>query len=715
MSDATTSAVSENNSFSQQSFSLPEQQQAPPFPNQIPAIWNVPYPRNPLFTGRDDLLSRLYTQLQAGQTTALSQPQAISGLGGIGKTQIAVEYAYRYRQEYEVVLWASAETQESLTSSYNTMATLLKLPEREASEQEIIIQAVKRWLQTNGNWLLILDNADDLDLLPPLLPPVLGGHILITTRAWDMQRLAQRLEVETLSDEQGAVFLLRRAGLLAPNVKLSQASATEQTLALQLAYEMGGLPLALDQVGAYLEATGMSLSEYQQVYQQHRLVLLQERRARVYDHPEPVATTWSLSFKRVEQKSPASVDLLRLCAYLSADAIPEEILTQGASVLGPLLEPIVSDPLLLGQKIEVLRAYSLIGRDPKAKTLSVHRLVQVVLQDEMDEGSRKLWAERAVRAVNLAFPDVKYQTWSQCDRLLPHALRCAELIQEHQLILSEAARLLDQTGNYLQEHARYQEAESLFLRALSMRERLLGVEHPDTATCLNNLAELYREQGKYTKAEPLFLRALQIREQKLGAEHPDTATCLNNLAELYREQGKYTKAEPLFLRALQIREQKLGAEHPDTATCLNNLALLYKTRGKYPEAEPLYLRALQIREQKLGAEHPDTAHSLNNLAELYREQGKYAKAKPLFLRAQQISERLLGAEHPNTAKSLNNLAFLYQSQGKYAEAEPLYVRSLAIKEQKLGVAHPSTQLTRRNYVSLLRKLGRDETEETEHP
>jgi tetratricopeptide (TPR) repeat protein len=582
-------------------------------------IWNVPYPRNSFFMGRDDLLKRLHTQLQAGRTTALSQPQAISGLGGIGKTQIAVEYAYRYRREYDVVLWASAETQESLTSSYNSIATLLKLPEREAAEQELVIQAVKRWLQCNGKWLLILDNADDLDLVPPLLPLEMGGHLLLTTRAWDMQRLAQRLEVDALSDEQGAVFLLRRAGLLAADAELSQVIAAEKTLALQLAREMGGLPLALDQAGAYLEATGMSLSEYQQVYRQYRQVLLQERRARVPDHPEPVATTWALSFARVEEKSPAGADLLRLCAFLSPDAIAEEILTEGASVLGPILEPVVGDPLLLSKAIEALRAYSLVGRDPRVRTLSVHRLVQAVLQDGMDEERRKVWAERAVRAVNKAFPHVEHRIWPQCERLLPHALCCAELIEEYQLTFSEAARLLSQLGYYLQERARYQEAEPLYRQALAIREMQLGPDHPDTASSLNNLATLYDDQGKYTEAEPLDRRALAICEKQLGPDHPYTASSLNNLAYLYNAQGKYTEAEPLYRRALAICEKQLGPDHPYTASSLNNLAMLYNAQGKYAEAEPLLRRALAIKEQKLGVAHPSTQFTRENYASLLRK------------------------------------------------------------------------------------------------
>jgi tetratricopeptide (TPR) repeat protein len=685
----------------------PEQQPAILLPSQLPAVWNVPYPRNPFFTGRDDLLSRLHTQLQLGQTPALSQqPQAISGLGGIGKTQIAIEYAYRYYQEYEAVLWASAESQEALISSYNTIATLLRLPEREAPEQGVVIQAAKRWLQTHRNWLLILDNADDLDLLPPLLPPVLGGHILITTRAWDMQRLAQRIEVETLPPEQAALFLLRRTSLIAPDATLSQTGTEDRQTAMRIAQDLGGLPLALDQAGAYLEATGMSLEEYQQVYQQHRQVLLQERRARVPDHPEPVATTWSLSFALVEKKSPAAVDLLRLCAFLSPDAIPEEILTQGASALGPVLESVAGDPRLLGQAIEALRAYSLIGRDPIARTLSVHRLVQAVLQDKMDEESRKQWAERTVRAVNIVFPDVEHQNWPQCDRLLPHALRCAELIEEHQLTFPEAARLLNQIGSYLLERARYLEAEPLFIRALATRERLLGTEHPDTARSLDSLARLYYSQGKYSEAEPLLLRALEIREQQLGAEHPDTARILNSLTDLYSSQGKYSEAEPLLLRALEIRERLLGTEHPDTAESLDNLASLYYNQGKYSEAESLFVRALQIRERLLGAEHPDTAGSLDNLALLYQEQGKYSEAEPLFVRALSIRERLLGTEHPDTAGSLDNLASLYYSQGKYSEAEPLLLRALQIRERLLGAEHPDTAGNLNNLALLYQKQSK---------
>ncbi len=337
----------------------------------LPRFWNIPYPRNPFFLGRDDELTQLRSHLQADQATALSQPQAISGLGGIGKTQLALEYAYLYHQNYQVVLWAQAESADALRLSYVAIATLLMLPECKAEEQEIIVKAVKTWLQTHREWLLILDNADDLAILHSFLPPSIGGHLLLTTKATATGRLAQRMEIETLPPNEGALFLLRRAALLTPDATLEQADQRECRLALQLSQELGGLPLALDQAGAYLEEVGMDLEGYWRLYQQHRADLLQRRGGLVADHPAPVATTWSLSFQQLRQRNPAATELLRILAFLSPDSIPEEILTADASALGPVLAPIAASTFQLNQVLEALRAYSLIRRNPTERTLSL--------------------------------------------------------------------------------------------------------------------------------------------------------------------------------------------------------------------------------------------------------------------------------------------------------------------------------------------------------
>jgi tetratricopeptide (TPR) repeat protein len=554
----------------------------------LPRVWNIPYPRNSFFIGRDELLARLHEQLLRGQATALSQPQAIIGLGGIGKTQIAVEYAYRFHQDYQVVLWARAETTEALTSSYVTIATLLNLPEREAQEQEITVQAVKEWLQRHSGWLLILDNADDLSLVPAFLPSALGGHLLLTTRAYTVWHMA-RIEVDTLSAEQGALFLLRRASLVAPDTTLEQVSPKERDLAIQVSQELGGLPLALDQAGAYLEAMGTSLAAYQQIYQQHRTDLLVQRRAQGADHPEPVASTWSLSFARVEAINPAAADLLRLCAYLAPDAIPEEILTRGAEHLGPALGPVASDAFLLGQAIEALRAYSLVGRDPSLQALSVHRLVQAVVRDALDAPGKQSWAERAIRAIHAALPPVDHANWQEWERLLAHAhaQACAAWMEPEEIHLQEAAEVLQQTGLYLTDRSRYSEAELLLERAYQMSEQEQGAEHLDTARDALTLAYLYQTQGKYEQAEPLFVRALAIDEKAFGPEHLEVAADLNNLAALYYVQGKYEQAEPLLGRSLAIKEQQLGPLHPDTQIIRGNYVALLRTMGRDAEAVAL--------------------------------------------------------------------------------------------------------------------------------
>jgi tetratricopeptide (TPR) repeat protein len=271
----------------------------------------------------------------------------------------------------------------------------------------------------------------------------------------------------------------------------------------------------------------------------------------------------------------------------------------------------------------------------------------------------------------------------------------------------KAAAIDDENSLYLNAHGRrlftsgrYAEAEPLYRRALGIREKSLGKEHPDVVTDLNNLAGLLKTQGKYAEAEPLFRRTLAMKEKALGMEHPDVANDLNNLAELLRTQGKYDEAEPLFRRALAIREKRLDPAHPDVAQSMNNLAGLLKTQGKYNEAAPLYRRALAIKEKTLGMEHPDVATSLNNLAILLKMQRKYDEAEPLFRRALAILEKSFGMEHLLVAMSLNNLGELLQAQGN-DKAEPFYRQALAIREKTLGKEHPNTVTCRDNLNALL--------------
>jgi len=294
----------------------------------------LPYPRNPFFLGREEVLARLRRQLQAAQMMALSQPQAICGLGGVGKTQVALEYAYRYGRDYQAVLWTRAASRDTLVTAYLEIASVVHLPERDEQDQSVVIAAVKAWLSQHANWLLILDNADDLTLLSEFLPSPLSGHLLLTTRAQALGGLAGRIELETLDLDSAPLLLLRRGGLLALDASLAQAEPADWQTAVQLAQELGGLPLALDQAGAYLEETRCGLQHYLELYRSHRADLLHHRGGVTLDHPDSVATTWSLSFAQIEQRSARAADLLRLCACCIPMPFPRRFSCTGQLIWG---------------------------------------------------------------------------------------------------------------------------------------------------------------------------------------------------------------------------------------------------------------------------------------------------------------------------------------------------------------------------------------------
>src|SRR6266566_8354910 len=587
------------------------------------ALWMVPYARNPHFTGRGDLLEQLMQQFspqEAGQPTsvrqaALTQPHAIKGLGGVGKTQIAVEYAYRAHEQgrYTHTLWINAASEEAILTSFVALINFLPAfgPGGE-TDQRKLVAALIRWLeQCIQPWLLIFDNADDLSFIPSYLPARGNGSLLFTTRAAAVGALASSVEVDCMSLMEGTQLLLRRAQREASDSELAEAT----TIVVALAH----FPLALDQAGAYIEETGCSLHDYFQIYQKHRFALLARRGKQAAHYPESVATTWSLSFQHVEETNPAAAELLRLCAFVAPDQIPEELLIEGAPYWPAALQEAVTDRLRFNQMLSTLLAFSLIKRVGRERQLSIHRLVQRVQQARMAPQEQRQWAERLVLSVHAVFPrdpEEEFDAWPQCQRYLEQAQACDTLIQQHHLLLPEAADVLDRTGDYLIRRGLYSLAEPLLRRALGMREQHLGGAHPDVATSLYRLAVLSVKLGAYAQAEPLYKRALRIREQQLGQEHLLVAYPLNGLAELYREQGKYAEAESLYQRALQIRTQRLGSQHPATAEVLDDFAGFQHVQGRTQEAAIMYQRALTTREHVLGPDHQLTLDTCARLQEV---------------------------------------------------------------------------------------------------
>ena len=668
-------------------------------------FWNVPFPRNVFFSGRKEVLQNLHNAFKKQKAIAVNQTQAICGLGGIGKTQLAVEYAYTFRSEYDAIFWVSADTMDTISSGFLNIAQCLGLPEKDNPDRNVIISGVRQWLARNNKWLLIFDNADTPGIVADFIPTEYTGHLLLTSRAqtFDEIGISEPIELSTMEPGEACEFLKKRTGYKSPDEK-------ELNALQEICKKLDNLPLALEQAGAYILTLKCSFENYLLSLKKLGLQILKKSKPVIGKYPKSVETTWTLNFIEVEKYSPASADILRACSFLYPDKIPLELFQQGASELGPHVSSSLSgielNPLLLDELFEPLRQYSLIRRNTESKTIDIHRLVQAVVQDRMNEKKKQLWAQRIVKAVSKTFPDVEFKSWPVCERLLLHAKRCAAHIDEWKIEGADVGKLLNQIGEYLYYQGRYAEAEPLYKRSLEIREKAHGKDHPHVALSLNNLANLYNTQGRYVEAELLHQRALAIREKALGKDHPGVASSLNDLAALYDSQGRYVEAEPLYQRALAIREKALGKNHPDVASSLNNLALLYKTQGRYVEAEPLYQRALAIWEKALCKDHPDVASSLNNLALLYKTQGRYGEAEPLYQHSLVILEKALGKDHPNVATSLNNLALLYDSQERYSEAEPLYQRALAIREKALSKDHPDVANSLNNLAGLYETQGR---------
>lgn len=698
----------------------------PVFPAAKP--WNVPYERNPFFTGREQVLQTLHKQLNQDCAVAISQIQAISGLGGIGKTQTAVEYAYRYRDEYDAVFWVRADTTVELSSGFGSIAQLLDLPLKDELEQDTVVQAVKLWLARNSNWLLIFDNADQPDLIQNFKPRLdiadVRGHLLITSRAQDFQELgiARPLEMETLEPEEALAFLWRRAGRGELSAQLPAEENVDIKAAKQLAAELGHLPLALEQAAAYLVAKKARFQDYLASYQKRKLARLETAKPKLGNYPDSVATAWTLNFQQVEKASPASADLLRVSALLHPDAIPFELLTQGGSQLGDsladALADAIDDPLVVNEVLEPLCTYSLIRVDQEDQTYSIHRLVQEVCRAEMEtEQIRQRWLDRIVLATNQLLPEEEeestdyqdgFQHWQLLERITNHAQVLAQFCQTWNCQSLQAAQLFNGIGDYLREKGQYSMAEPLLQQAYQLYQDLLEGDHRDMASSFNHLAGLYEDQGRYGDAEPLYQESLAMRKRLLGDEHPDVATSLNNLAVLYSHQGRYGDAELLCQESLAMRKRLFGDDNPDMALDLYNLAAIYEVKGCYGKAELCYRKSLAMRKRLFVNDHPSVASTLSRLAALYTKQGDYSKAELFYQEALAMRKHLLGDEHPDVSRTFNNLAILYMEQGHYSESELLLQKSFAMQKRLLGDEHPNVAASLNNLAKLYQLQGRYE-------
>lgn len=611
---------------------------------------------------------------------SVSSGLALAGAGGIGKTQLALEYVYLHREEYRFVFWAQAETRETLNAAYNDIAELLALPERGQQVQRQVVEAVKRWLEGNQAWLLVLDGVGDPSSLKDFIPATFQGHLLLTTRANGLGKLARRLRLKALSVEQSSRLLLRRSGILrsADETAFKEVTPKDQESARTLAAQLEGLPLALNMAGAYLAETGCGLPVYLGRLRVVRGAPAHTGGSSDEKQPDMLQKVVRLAGEKAAKNGSVAAQVLSLCAFLAPDEIPESLLAACFGVLQKQTRKLAISASKREAALNTLNAYALLERDRGIQSLSLSREIQVAWRALLPASEEKSWAEQAVRAIGSIFAGLDIQDWEACQRLLPHAQLCAAYLEHWKLQPLEGAWLLHHMGWYLHTRGQYAEAQRYEERALAIYRTVLGNEHASTAMILNNLAITYEDQGKLTDAATLHAQALTIRRSVLGENHSETAASLNNLALVYHDQGKLDEAAPLYRQALTIRREQLGEMHPDVATLLADLATLSTEQGKFHDALAHYQQALVIRRKVLGSRHPETVALFGGLATTYRAQGKFDEAIHWRQQALAIQRKTLGGEHPEVAATLRELATIYQAQGKLDEAAFWLQHSLAL-------------------------------------
>nr|WP_255508552.1 tetratricopeptide repeat protein [Limnothrix sp. FACHB-881] len=494
-------------------------------------------------------------------------------------------------------------------------------------------------------------------------------------------------------------------GVLEPTAALALLSnfvgesriAAEQATAEKLCEWLGYLPLGLELVGSYLAADPeLSLAKMQQRLEQKRLAAKALTQVPATTTAERgVAAAFELSWQILSQEAQ------RLAVLLGCFGAAPVL---WAWVQGCL--PNDDEEELEAARAELVRL-SLLERLGGGQ-YGLHPLIREFFAHKSTDQPDALVLKTAVVKELLKATVSISQTMTidqaqALENVIPHAHAVAEWT-DHAELASPLALLNNKLSLLYYAQGLFGLAETWAMRSLEIYERVLGADHPHTASSLNNLAELYRSQGRYEAAEPLYRRSLEIDEKVYGPDHPEVATDLNNLAELYRSQGQYEAAESLYRRSLEICERVLGADHPHTASSLNNLAELYRSQGRYEAAEPLYQRALEISERVLGADHPHTANSLNNLAVLYQAQRQYEAAEPLYRRSLEIRERVLGADHPDTAISQGNLGQLYMALERYSEAASLLLLAFKTFQGALNFDHPYVKETLRRLNVLVQTV-----------
>jgi tetratricopeptide (TPR) repeat protein len=659
-----------------------------PATTEVRLGWRVRF-RLPLgaayFTGRDVELDAIDAALGVADRAVVTQ--AITGLGGVGKSQLAARYVHKRAGEYDVVAWIRAE--DGGIGDLSELAAELDLPITQLTPAERA-NRVLRWLgRCDDRWLLVLDNVAAPEQLLGCCPAAGNGRVIITTRHRGMAQFGPALPVDVFDESTAVEYLLNVSG-----------RAEDHDGATRVARTLGFLPLALSHAGAYC-AAGTSFAEYLQL-----LGMLPA--AELFDsHPETsyaqtVASTWQVSIQAAERQAPLARQVLAVAAYLAPDAIPRalfEVLLTNAST-APERKP-------LSDALNALHRLSLAEVDDDS--ISVHRLLQRTVREDPAVRADETVARSALAAVAAGFPSDHAQprTWPQSEQLLPHACAIDASFTSPGDEGQRLVTLLNSVSEYLLRADRGARAVDAATRASARAQQILGPEHPDALRARGKLAVSYLGAGRIEEAIDVGEQVLADCERILDPDHPDRITTRASLAQFYWDAGRIDEAIELGKRVLADCERILGPEHPHTLTTATVLLAVSYDSAQYPgEAVESAERLLADCVRVLGAEHPDTLRAGWVLVLSYRRAGRTREAIELGESVLANSERILGCEHPDTLRIGSILAFSYRMAGRVGEAIKLGERVLADCERILGPHHPETLRTRMIIAFSYRTAGR---------
>jgi tetratricopeptide (TPR) repeat protein len=663
-----------------------------PRPQAARIVRNIP-PHNPGFVGRDDVLDELHRTLaKADCPTAITQA-AIFGLGGIGKTTLAAEYAHRHLDHYAGIWWVSAESRTSLIESLAELGSLLDRRRSAASgagdrDLEALAKAALQMLgESEQPWLLVYDNVVKPEHIRDLVPST-GAKILITTRWTDWYGQAVPVEIDVLPASEATDLLLRITGL------------RDRKGAAQLAQSLGHLPLALNHAGAYIRGAGISFARYAE-----RAAELIAKAPTGTSYPQSVAATLGLAIERAVQECATAEKLLGFLSMLGPDQIPHDLIDRSI-----LAESDRDEALAALHRVSLVKYQANDGDDDANQAIFIHRLVRAAMHGRLREtgkidGAVRLAVERLARA----FPDRGYgdpRCWPRCKELLAHALAAYDTARDLRLETEALAELADAAGNYLLGRNIFAEAEPLFVNAVAIGERVLGPEHVKVGQWLNNLANLYLNSGRYDEAEPRYWRSISIGVKTLGESDTGVATRMNNLAMVLMKTGRASLAEKYFRKAIDVTETALGRKHELVARRRHNLADLLRDSGRRKQADALYRDAIAIGQATLGADNFHVCTWQKDRASLLRDMGKYAQAERLYKRALASFIATVGANHSSVAFTREDYAEFLLRTGRCEEAHAQATEAVALHEQTFGIGHRWTRGAAQVLADILVALGR---------